>query len=274
MTKQPTEDGLTVCANPVFILGSPRSGTSALAWALAHHSQFWTSSENQLILKLHAREEPWTAFQQASGPGTWLGEQGVDHSEFLSHFGLGLNSLFTSRSGGRRWIDQTPEHTLMADVLAEMFPGASFLHIIRDGRRVVHSMTHFADSAGRHLAELPLWATSFREAVRTWRLFVESAQSFCSRHPARTLTVVHEELVTNPDMVFEVILDFLMVPNEPTPANFLRYSRINSSFAGDKWGTGPGTTPPSSGPDPVIDASPWEAWSAEERQIFVEEAGP
>ena len=56
--------------------------------------------------------------------------------------------LLTRTSNGRRWIDQTPANTLVVDRLAEMFPGARFLHILRDGRRVVHSMINFHRAMG------------------------------------------------------------------------------------------------------------------------------
>ena len=41
-----------ICPNPVFIIGSPRSGTSILAWALAQHSRLWTSGEVHILHSL------------------------------------------------------------------------------------------------------------------------------------------------------------------------------------------------------------------------------
>ena len=48
---------------------------------------------------------------------------------------MGANALFSSRSGGKRWIDQTPYYVFMTEVLVRMFPGL-FLHVLRDGRNV------------------------------------------------------------------------------------------------------------------------------------------
>src|SRR6185437_4692741 len=109
----------------------------------------------------------------------------VEKSEFSTFVGLGINALFTSRSCGKRWIDQTPLYTLIADLLAEMFPDALFLHIIRDGRRVVHSMVHFANATGEKMKEelaqadrLPAWATNFKEACKVWSRFVQTSMRF------------------------------------------------------------------------------------------------
>src|SRR5262249_8717023 len=132
-----------ICCNPVFIIGSPRSGTKILARSLAKHTRLWTSSaESNFLYHLFGGGHLENAFQTAgsrpSRPhGTWLAKEGVAKSEFFRFVGLGLNALYASRSGGKRWIDHTPLYTLMVDTLSELFPGARFLHILRDGRRVV-----------------------------------------------------------------------------------------------------------------------------------------
>src|SRR5262245_3379258 len=131
-----------ICPDPVFIIGSPRSGTSILSWSLAQHRQLWTSAESDFLYDLFGCGHLEKAFETTRGrPGsTWLREEAVDKREFYGCLGLGVNALFTSRAGGRRWIDQTPLYTMIADLLADVFPGAFFLHILRDGRRVVDSM--------------------------------------------------------------------------------------------------------------------------------------
>jgi hypothetical protein len=273
---------IALCPDPVFIIGSPRSGTSILAGALAQHSALWTSAESHVLHELYGtgylESDGWgvpladRAFHKAKDrpEGTWLGEQRVERAEFLEYLGIGFNALFTSRSGGRRWIDQTPVYTLMVEVLADMFPGARFLHILRDGRRVVNSMVHFLEAVNPDLkvgmekaGSLPPWATEFRAACQTWATFVERALAFDERCPARSLTVVNEELVRDPDAGFRAILDFLGGAPEPGPAQFFRSNRINSSYRNDSQ-------------DPAwiqrLD-EPWKTWSLEQKGLFAEEAG-
>src|SRR5438105_2696188 len=126
-----------VCEAPVFIIGSPRSGTSILAWSLAQHSQLWTSTESDVFWHLLAERHAERAYETAAArPDSqdWLRRNDVVEEEFLAHVGLGLNALCASRSEGRRWIDQTPRNTLIAPTLALVFPDALFVHILRDGR--------------------------------------------------------------------------------------------------------------------------------------------
>src|SRR5687767_476317 len=107
-------DQLQTCQNPVFIIGSPRSGTTALAWSLAQHSELWTSNESDFLFYLLANQHVEKAFHRARDAvgDRWLKREGVEQKEFYAFLGLGLNALFTSRSGGKRWVDQTPLYTM------------------------------------------------------------------------------------------------------------------------------------------------------------------
>ncbi len=262
-----------ICPDPVFIIGAPRSGTSILAWSLAQHSELWTEAESDIFFYMLKDGVLERAFETSVGrpDGTWLRNQGVDLEQFLAHLGLGLNALLTTTSNGRRWVDQTPANTVVVDRIAEMFPGARFLHILRDGRRVVHSMINFHRAMGdpeavermKDAGRLPPWTTDFGDACRTWDRFVGIASDFCRRHPDRAFTVRNERLITDPDDAMREVLDFLAVRQEPAPADFLRTNRINSSFAG----SGKSEKAP-----PAI-TEPWREWLPEQHEVFFENAG-
>lgn len=254
-----------VCHQPVFIIGSPRSGTTALARALAEHPDLWTSHESYFLNGLFGdgrASRVHTRQTERKAPG-WLKTEHVDRAEFLAYVGVGLNALFTSRSGGRRWIDQTPLYTVFAEALAELFPDALFLHIVRDGRRVVNSMASFLDKfthrpeAVRHV---PGWATDFSEACRTWTEYVAHADALCDAHPTRSLTVVNEQLSEDPARGFAAILRFLGVPPSPAPAEAFGSTRVNSSYGRDA-------------DHAVARAQAWDAWTPEQRAVFMGEAG-
>jgi hypothetical protein len=262
---------LQLCPNPVFIIGSPRSGTKILAMSLTQHGHFWTSEESQILWDLFGDgclEKNY--LRQGSLGGSWLHKQGVQKEEFLGYVGIGFNALFSSRSGGKRWIDHTPVYTFLVHSLMDMFPGALFLHILRDGRRVVHSMLHFLNRFGpvapvsKPTGNNPKWATEFREACRTWSRYVNAAMEFASAYPTRCLTVVNEHLMADPDNGFRAILEFLGAPHDDGPAAFFKSNRVNSSFPQHKQGL--------AGSPGVSDA--WKEWSSERKAIFEEEAAP
>jgi len=239
-----------ICAHPIFVVGSQRSGTSILARALGRHSALWYSVEGFILHRLFGPNRLDELYAlHAQKDWRWLSKERVKREEFLEAAGLGINALYTRRSGGRRWIEKTPQNTLMIGVLADMFPGASFVHILRDGRLVVNSMIN----------RVQHWREDFAWACRDWRRSVEAAMEFAARQPERCITVRHEDLTEHPQSVLSDIYRFLEISYEETPVEHVRANRINSSFSNRPAGT---------------PTDPWQEWTAEQRGTFLREAGP
>jgi hypothetical protein len=283
------------CSQPIFILGAFRSGTNALAYALGRHSQLATLGESEILFHLF-RDNPvgkMLELLQRRFLPTWVGTYGVTRAEILTFLGLGINALFTSKAPGKRWIDKTPHYMWVRDTLLVMFPDALFLHLVRDGRRVVHSMIHFLDPLPEEQravvlasGQAPPWATDFREACRTWKRFMVAGAELCASHPSRCLTVVNEELVDDPVRGLGEVFRFLQVPHEEPPIEFFRTKRLFSSF---RQPGAPGALPAASSehtgeqllgqaryyvePVPYRSAEPWKEWSSEQKRTFAEEAG-
>jgi SAM-dependent methyltransferase len=154
-----------------------------------------------------------------------------------------------------------------------MFPGAYFIHMLRDGRAVVNSMLHFGEREGADKSMLPAWASDFEVAVDTWRHYVEFADNFCAHNPDRCLTVRNEDLVQRTAKEFARIFEFLGTSYNALPVEFFRSSRVNSSFEPLVWGNaGDRSTPgPPSPFEPAARA--WRDWTVEQRAMFNEIGG-
>ena len=261
---------VAVCDSPVFIIGSPRSGTSILGWSLAQHGGFAIGHETDMFFELTHPQKLQDVYRKVTArPDSpdWLSQNGVDEDEFLASIGLGLNALMTSRGPDRRWIDQTPANTLVARTLARLFPGARFIHILRNGRSVVNSMVNFAgvipeDEREELIASggLPKFATDFRCACETWVMYVTEALRFAANYPAVCLTVRNEVMRDDPFAGFDRIFAFLEVCAEPAAAEFFRTEKLNSSF--------PAHLPPG-GTDTA-----GSAWDAGDEALFETIVGP
>ena len=256
---------VAVCHRPIFIIGSPRSGTTALGHALNRHPELWASKECYALHALYGggqADRVWKQHWERKTP-SWLRAQEVDRAEFLGFLGLGVNALYSSRSEGRRWVDPTPLNTLMVNDLSAMVPGAYFIHIVRDGRNVVRSMRRFRQTVEELRGPIPsdemsAWTRDFREACATWVNHVETALRFEQAHPQRCVTVRNEDLAAEPYAGFGRIHRFLGVAADDGPAEFFDTTRINSSFRRG--------FQPSSEPD-------WGDWDPDRRREFTEIAG-
>lgn len=208
----------------VQIIGSPRSGTSALSWALDAHSGFRAGPESDFVWNLFGKGRLFDGYRTAfdRSDETWLRYNGVDFIEFCSHIGIGIDSLFQSRAEGRRWVESTPAHTLIAAELAYLMPNLQFLHLVRDGRDVVASMlaSGFPED----------WSVDFEAACRTWAHFAQMGLEFEAAFPQRVLRVSHGALVRDTAGECARMLEFLGVDHEDGPASFLASQRINSSY--------------------------------------------
>ena len=249
-------------AESVFIIGCPRSGTSVLSWALAEHTNFWTGPESDFLITLFGRGRLYEAWKQAHdrNDSGWLRQQDVGFAEFASNIGLGAEALFASQAAGARWIDATPGHTLMVPALLRLFPSASLLHIVRDGRAVVSSMM----SSGFDVH----WVSDFAEACRAWVHYVRKGREAAGKHPGRILEVRHERLVKRPRSELKRIFAFLGEPPSERSVEFIATKRINSSYGNRDAGDIRTPRDPAAGPK-----RPWDRWTAEERDTFAEIAG-
>jgi sulfotransferase family protein len=261
-----------VCGSPIFVLGSPRSGTTMLGWSLAQHSRLWTSGEASVIQGIFQEKAIDSVLENARvlGDGAFLTQETVDRAELLRHLGVGVNALYTSRSGERRWIDHTPSNTLLVELLGDLFPSALFLHLLRDGRQVVDSMINFLTAMPeerRASFEQAGWTISwldFTVACETWRDHVQAASAFAGRQPDRCLTVVHGQLVADPQQTYAEIFEFLGISFEEPPVRYAESLRVNTSF------------PTRGGGQAKVGyfSTPWQEWPREERETFAEIAGP
>jgi len=227
------------CPDPVFVIGAPRSGTTALGKALGRHRRFYAGDETLFLVDLFGGSRAEATYDRWAGrpSSSWLRREQVSRDDFLAALGLGINALFTAGSEGRRWVDHTPGNTLIAATLRGLFPGARFLHILRDGREVVQSMINVSRTLPGDRAEqmrqaefLPDWTREFRAACETWLAHVRAATDFGRVHPGRCLVVRHRELEKNPAATIAAVLDFLGEPFEERPVGFLSRHRFNSSF--------------------------------------------
>ena len=165
----------------VFVIGSPRSGTTFTAQAIGSCAGFVDLGE---VAPLKAAIPELVA---------------LDPREAAPRV---RRILTTARrlglTGGLRSVEQTPETAFIAPAVLLAFPRAQLVHLVRDGRDVVCSLLERgwlrADRMGTDDAGLPLgahprfWvepgreaefsrASDVRRAAWAWRRYVEAARA-------------------------------------------------------------------------------------------------
>jgi hypothetical protein len=84
---------------PIFVVGSPRSGTSILAWCLGHHPNIFPVPESNWMGDFAVNVAK--SYQVGAGRGIFsiLSAMDISGDEFFSHIGGSINSLVLKHRG-------------------------------------------------------------------------------------------------------------------------------------------------------------------------------
>ena len=235
--------------DPIVVYGAPRSGTTYLEQILNAHPDVFISHETRVFAWLHHALD-------LTHDDRLVANQREGFVEYLrSVFPQMIRDFYRGLApDARYWGDKNPHYADpfndgCLESVADLFPGSRFIHIIRDGRDVVSSLTRKRD------ADKP-WVT-FEQAHFTWSRHVERGSTFGRTLPSeRYFELRYEDLVTNDASLASEIFDFLGI--EPHPD-------VDAFCAGQQ-----GQRTPFKGPtrdlEKGITASDWDTiFSAEEQ---------
>ena len=115
-----------------------------------------------------------------------------------------------TRKGKSRYADKTPRYAVRMALIADAFPEAKFIHVIRDGRDVALS-----------LLEVPWGVKGVGQGALYWKKRASTARRIGEMlGPERYIEYRHEDLLDDPEEVVRRICDFIELPYDPT---MLRY---------------------------------------------------
>ena len=182
----------------IFVIGSPRSGTSWLHRMIAEHPRV-ASIEGELTVFSRYLAPVVKAYEREKGHmerGEW--SQGLpllySGPEFEAAMAGLLSCIYERLHSGRpdatHVLDKHPDYCHHLALMERFMPEARYVHIIRDGREVVVSMI----SAKRRLG---YGAGEVEGAAREWQASVMKARAFGAVIGTRYLEVRYEELVSD-----------------------------------------------------------------------------
>jgi len=153
---EPGRTSSDVAAAPVFVVGSPRSGTTLLYHQLVSAGAFVNYRVETLAYNLirPAYRDLRSERDRERFLADWLrgflfARSGLDadeaavivrRSRSTGEFLRGLMDAMALRQGKPRWAECTPDHGLYLPDIAADFPTARIVHIVRDGRDVAASL--------------------------------------------------------------------------------------------------------------------------------------
>ena len=128
---------------PVFVVGSPRSGTSILTWCLGQHPNMFPVPESNWMGDFAVNLAISYQVGTARGERAVLSAMDIGRDEFFAQFGRSINQLILSHRDDlnrkrkmppssepkARWVDGTPEYSTHIFALRKLFPEAVFVKL-------------------------------------------------------------------------------------------------------------------------------------------------
>jgi len=229
---------------PVFLVGCARSGTTLLAE----------------LLGIHPRIARWSEANRVWDPGWYPWRPGrtdrlpleLDPQAFVDAWwreNAGRLDEIRATFGAYRWLggddlllNKSPIHAHRLSHLAQAFPGARFVHLVRDGRAVVHSHGRKLLAQGK----LREWPAEARERLlarhedlylllaRFWTRSLETA-SGCARRlrlteDGRWRELRYEDLCADGAETLAGLHAFLGVEPRPGDAGWIEIRSQNRKW--------------------------------------------
>jgi hypothetical protein len=223
---------------PVFVVGSPRSGTTLLYHTILSSGNFVIyQAESDVFNRIApAFGNLSSRANRAKLLDVWL------QSDYFQRTGLKANDvsplvlcqcrnagdflrifmeLMARKQGVERWADNTPTHVLHIPQIKTTIPDALFVHIIRDGRDVAMSMNRVGWGGYR----LP-WDRSHGLVVSGlyWEWLARKGRQYGRWLGPDYLEIRYEELVRSPRKVMKQLSSFI--------EHDLNYERIQQHAMG------------------------------------------
>ena len=189
---------------PIFVIGSPRSGTTLVRLILDSHPSISCGEETHFLRDLEAVVgRNWDLVATYGLPREWW----IEHLRGLYDT---FQAEVLARNGKVRWAEKDPTYTLHLPFIEELFPDAMYIHLLRDGHDVVAS---FRDRWG--------YKAAARAARTEWARYVTAARDLAERLPAeRFLELRYEKLVGDPETQGRRLFEFLGERWDPAVLEF------------------------------------------------------
>ncbi len=198
----------------VFIVGSPRSGTTWLQRLLASHSRVKTGQESHLFSQYLAPQlRQWRRSLARTADPEFQGRSGLGLGGYLSEDEflrvLRVYVVAMQRAAGVErgdlFLEKSPSHARVMPEIRAVLPESRFVHLVRDPRDVVASLVAASQGWGSK------WAPSdVTEAARVWVSHVEAVREAAADLPPGAFTQVrYEDLAADTPGALQTLCGFL-----------------------------------------------------------------
>ena len=213
--------------NPIFILSSPRSGSTLLRVMLAGHSELFSPPELHLLPfeNMAQRQEELDLSYFGEGLQRALMEimeidstasQAIIREMISENYSIEkVYNILQHLLGSRQLVDKSPTYAMSRETLAraeQIFKGAKYIYLTRHPYAAIESFARMrmdklieSQNSNPYWVAEEIWSTTNRNILDFLQHLIE---------PNRYHHVSYEQLVQHPQTVMESLCKFLHLPFE------------------------------------------------------------
>ncbi|MCF6218706.1 MAG: sulfotransferase [Gammaproteobacteria bacterium] len=230
---------LKTADNPVFILGTGRSGTTILGIVLSMHKDVGFLNEPKALWHaIHPNEDLIGSYSRKSA-SYYLNASDVD--ELMKRNAHRLFGAYLTATFSKRVVDKYPELIFRVPFVKSLFPDAKFLFLVRNGWDTCHSIEGWSARLGKqkngeihdwwgvnnrkwnllleqvvsqhedlvsYVGDMKQWTNHVDMAAVEWIVTMREGLQLERRYPGHVLRVKYEELCVSAQSELKKIIDF------------------------------------------------------------------
>lgn len=204
-------------AQPIFVVGFPRSGTTLVEQTLSSHSAIAGGDELPLIAQMTERLGGLLGSQGVYPQALselWLGDRAGMIDTLRDHYLNEAARLGVVQPGAAWFTDKMPLNETHLGLIHLLFPRSPIVHLSRHPMDVVLSVFTNALSHGFHCA------STLESAARHFALTADLVEHYRSVLPMRYLTVRYEDMVADQEAQVRRLFEFIGEAYDPRSLDF------------------------------------------------------
>ncbi|MCK5612777.1 sulfotransferase [Candidatus Pacearchaeota archaeon] len=224
---------------PLFIVGSPRSGTTLIRLIFNSHSKIAVPDETNIFGWLFERPFYKNWLPRLSKENFLLSKslgedivrkfdrqpavERVDNKKIVDF----LFSRYAAKCGKLYWGEKTPTHSRYVAQIRATYPNSTIIYMVRDPRAVVASSKRYFH---KKRGAVDFWISpDISNAIKMWRESIAEA----IRNKEDLYFVYYEELVREPEETLTRLTETLGVPYEKKMLDYYKNSPNVTSAANE-----------------------------------------
>jgi hypothetical protein len=232
---------MTGLDRPIFIVGCPRSGTTLVQCILSASSQAFSLPETHFFCSVlpAMQATPETGIdvarldrlRQAFEAEAELVLPDSAWTDLRARCPMRAADIFVEivehfrPAPGLRAIEKTPRHVLHLDTIGRGFGDAVFVDVVRDPIDVASSLLGVPFESSR----------SVLSYAQRWTESIQAARAYARVEPRRIKTIVHEQLVREPEASVRDLCTFVDLTYEPDMLEEFGREAARNVGRGEAW---------------------------------------